>query len=95
MYQVWLQSIDIYSSYRPETKIWACLGQITSSKFDEICQLAIPNRSVNAHTKFDENPLCLLKLSSENEIQTDVRRTDGRSNEWVLMWLSRVILIIM
>ena len=34
----------IYSSYHPETKIWACLEQITPSKFDEICPLAIPNQ---------------------------------------------------
>ena len=27
--QVWLKSLVIYSSYRLETKIWACLGQIT------------------------------------------------------------------
>ena len=26
---VWLKSLVIYSSYCPETKIWACLGQIT------------------------------------------------------------------
>ena len=41
MYQVRLKSLDFYSSYRPETKILACLGQITPSKFDEICPLAI------------------------------------------------------
>ena len=40
MFQVWLKSLDIYSSYRPETKIWAYLRQITPSKFDEICPLA-------------------------------------------------------
>ena len=28
-YSVWLKSPVIYSSYRPETKIWACLGQMT------------------------------------------------------------------
>ena len=27
-----------------ETKIWACLGQITPSKLDENCPLAIPNQ---------------------------------------------------
>ena len=29
--------LDIYLSYRPETKGKACLAQITPSKFDEIC----------------------------------------------------------
>ena len=41
---VWWKSINIYSSYCSETKIRACLGQITSSKIDEICPLAIPNQ---------------------------------------------------
>ena len=65
-----VKSLDIYSNYRPETKIWVCLGQIIRSKFDEICPLAIPNqisKTINAHTKFGENPLMLHKLSSRNE----------------------------
>ena len=45
MYKVWLKSLDIYSSYRLETKIWAWLGQITLSKFNEICPLASQTRS--------------------------------------------------
>ena len=32
--------------------------------------------NTNAHTKFGENPLCLLKLSSENEKRMDGRWTD-------------------
>ena len=44
MCQVWLKSLDIYSSYRPGTKIWTCLGQITLSKFDKICLLAIQHQ---------------------------------------------------
>ena len=44
LYQVWLKSLDINSSYRPETKIEACLGLITPSKYNEICPLAIPNQ---------------------------------------------------
>ena len=35
---------NLLSSYQPERKIWACLGQITLSKFDEIYPLAIPNQ---------------------------------------------------
>ena len=31
--------------------------------------------NINAHTKFGENPLCLLKLSSENK-----KRMDGQMN---------------
>ena len=32
-----------FTHYRPETKIWICLGQTTPSKFDEICPLTILN----------------------------------------------------
>ena len=58
-------------SYHPETKIWACLGQITPSKFDEICPLAIPKqiclRSIHI-ASLVKIPCYLLKLSSGNEI---------------------------
>ena len=128
MYQVWLKSLDIRSRYRLETKIWACLGQIIPSKFDEICTLATPNQisTISMHilslvftgyhpetkiwaffgqitsSPFYENcpqaipnqistismhiPIlvkihrCLLKLSSGNEIRTDVRLTDGQTH---------------
>ena len=36
--------LNIYASYCQETKIMTCCGQITLSKFDKICPLAIPNR---------------------------------------------------
>ena len=40
-----------------------------------------PNlHNINAHTKFGENPLCLLKLSSGNEKRTDGRWTDGETD---------------
>ena len=57
-------------SYRLEMKIWACLWQITPSKFDEICPLAIPNQIslMSMHTASSVKiPCYLLKLSSENE----------------------------
>ena len=71
-------SLTFTPSYQPETKIWACLGQITPSKFDEICPLAIPNQisTISMHipslVKIHWN---LLKLSSGNKIRTD--KTDG------------------
>ena len=34
----------LFTRYHPEMKIWACLGQITLYKFDEICPLVIPNQ---------------------------------------------------
>ena len=49
MYQVWLKSLEIYSSYCLETKIWAFLGPISNSKPDL--------HNINAQTKFGENPL--------------------------------------
>ena len=36
--------------------------------------------NINAHTKFGENPWCLLKLSSRNEKWTIERTTDGRTD---------------
>ena len=68
MHQVWLKSL--FTCYRPETKKWACLGQITSSKFEEICRLAIPIQifTITMHipslVKIHRR---LLKLSSGNE----------------------------
>ena len=43
--QVWWQSIDIYSSYHAETKIWMCGEQVTLLNIYEICPLAIPNQT--------------------------------------------------
>ena len=66
---VWLKSLDMYSSYCPETK-WACFGQITPSKFDEICPLAIPNQISTIpmhHSKFGENPLRLTRYHLETK----------------------------
>ena len=64
-YQVWLKSLDNYSGYHPETKIWACLGQITLPKLDEIYPLAISNQisTISMHiTKFGENSWSLLVI---------------------------------
>ena len=69
-YIVWWKSINVFSSYRPETKIWAYLEQIPLWKFDESCPLAIPNQNftVSVHIQNLVNIyLCLLKLSSWNE----------------------------
>ena len=84
MYQVWLKSIDIYSSYCPETKIWVYLGQITLSKSDEICPLAIPNQMslIYIHVpSLVKIPWYLLKLLSRNE-NMGVSRADNSSKIW-------------
>ena len=36
-YQVWWKSIEIYSSYHPQMKIWLSHGQITLSNSHKIC----------------------------------------------------------
>ena len=78
MYQVWLKSLDIYSSYRPETKISICLGQITPSKFDKICQLAIP---VQISTISIHKPSDVYSLSSGNE-NMGMSRADNSVKTW-------------
>ena len=83
MYQVWLESLDIYLSYHPETKIWACLEQITPSKFDEICPLVISNQisTISIHIpSLVKIHWCILKLSFGNEIQTYGWSDTGTSN---------------
>ena len=75
-YQFWWKSFDIYSSYRPETKIWKCGRQITLSKICEICpfsiqnQISILSRHILSLVKIY---WYLLKLSSGNE-NTDAWR---------------------
>ena len=84
MYQDWLKSLDIYSSYHLKTKIWACLGQITPSKFDEICPLAIPKQisTLSMHIpSLVKIHWCLLNLSSGNEIM-GVSRADNSVKIW-------------
>ena len=64
-YSKFCENLVIYSSYSPETKIWACLGQITPSKIDEICPLAIPNQisTISMHIpSLVKMPCYLLKL---------------------------------
>ena len=84
MWQVWLKSLDIYTSYHPETKILACLGQITLSKFDKIFPLAILNQiyAVSMHIQSLVKILwCLFKLSSGNE-NMGMSRADNSINIW-------------
>ena len=74
----------IYSSYSPEMKIWVCLGQITPSKIDAICPLAIPNQISTIWMQIPSLVKIywsLHKLSSGNEKQTDGRwRMDGQTS---------------
>ena len=70
-------------SYSPETKIWQLLGQITLSKIDEICPLAIANQisKISMHIpSLVKIHWCLLKLSSGNEKRTD-GQTDGLTDD--------------
>ena len=69
-YQVWWKSTDIYSCSCPKTKIWPCGRQITLSKIDEICPLAIPNQlaKISLHIpSLVKIHWYLLKLWSGNE----------------------------
>ena len=64
-------------------KIWTCLGQITLSKIDEVCPLAIPNqisisKQIPSLVKIYRH---LLKLSSGNK-NTDRHTTDGQTHGW-------------
>ena len=55
-------------------------GQITASKFDEICPLAIPNEisTISMHIpNLVKIHWCLLKLLSGNK-----KRMDGRTYDW-------------
>ena len=76
-------SVKIYLNYRPEKKIWACLEQITPSKYDKICPLAIPNLifTILMHIpSLVKIHCCLLKLSYGNDIRMDGCTTDGRTD---------------
>ena len=65
MYQVWLKSLDIYSSYRPENEN---MGMSRADNSVKICQnLPISNPkpevdNINAHTKFGENRLVFTHI---------------------------------
>ena len=82
-YSKFVENPLLFTRYSPETKIWACLGQITPSKIDEICPLAIQNQisTISMHIpSLVKIHWCCLKLSSGNEKRTDGRtvwRTDG------------------
>ena len=62
----------------------ACLGQITPSKFDKICPLAIPNQisTISMHIpSLVKIHWCLLKLSSGNE-NNGLSRADNSIKIW-------------
>ena len=61
------------------------LGQITLSKIDEICPLAIPNQisTISIHIPSLVKIHCLLKSSSGNEKRTD-RWTHGWQRETII-----------
>ena len=85
MYQVWLKSLAIYSSYRLETKIKACLRHVTRLKYAKIFPLANPNQNatISMHIpSLVKIHWCLLKLSSRNQIWTDGRMTDGQTHRY-------------
>ena len=60
IYQFWLKSLDIYTSYRPETKIWDMYCANNSIKIWQNLPISYPKpdlHNINAQTKFGENPL--------------------------------------
>ena len=71
-----------------EMKIRACLRQITPSKFDEICPIAIPNQisTLSMHKpSLVKIHWCLLKLSSGNE-NMGVSRIPPSAGNSVKIW---------
>ena len=77
----------IVTRYRPETKLWAWLGQITPSKFDENCPLAISKQIFTIRAMHIQSLVkilwCLLKLSSRNGYENmDVSRADNSVKIW-------------
>ena len=58
-------------------QVQMCGGQITLSKIEEICPLAIPNQisNINAQTKFGENPLIFTQIIAQKR---KYRRVTGR-----------------
>ena len=59
------------------------LLQITLSKIDEICPLAIPEDlyNINAHTKFGENPLIFTQVIVRKR-KKDVLQADNSVKHW-------------
>ena len=79
-YQIWWKSIEIYSSYCPESKIQLYCGQITLSKIDS---LSISNLKADLHNinaihipSLVKIHWYLLKLLSRNE-NSDMSQTDN------------------
>ena len=72
VHTIWWKSTDINSNYHPETKMRTRGWQITQSKTNEICPLAIPNQtstiSMHIHVpSFVKIHWHLLKLLSKNK----------------------------
>ena len=68
--------------YSPETKKWACLGQITPVKNRRNLPINNPKpdlHNINAHTKFGENPLTFTQVIIRKRT-TDGRTYDGRTD---------------
>ena len=79
MYQVWLKSLDIYSSYRPENENMGASLADNSVKIWwnlPISNLKPDLHNINAHTKFGENPLMFTQVIILK------RKTDGWMDGW-------------
>ena len=82
-YQIWWKSIEIYSSYCPESKIKIYRGQISLSKMDKIHPLAIPKQmsTISMHMpSLVKIHWYLLKIS-RNE-NTDLSWADISVKNW-------------
>ena len=65
MYQVWLKSLDIYLSYRPENKNIGVSPTDSSIKMWHNLPTSNPKLdlyNINAHTKFGENSLMFTQV---------------------------------
>ena len=62
-YQFWWKSIDIYSSYHQETKIWMWANNSVKNWQNLPINKPKPDlHIINAHTKFGEKPLIFTKV---------------------------------
>ena len=70
--------------YHPERKLWTCRGQITLSKTDKICPLAIRSSQYQCiHQDWNKS----IDIYSSYHPETKIR-TDGRSYGWTLIGYS-------
>ena len=75
-----VKSVEICSIYCPESKIQMYWGQITLTKKDEICPLAIP-KQMSIISSLMKIQWHLLKIKSKNE-NTDISQTDNSVKNW-------------